>query len=191
VGFSWQASEQEWAEAAGKLSLTASDRETIKQVAYSTFREAFKDYNVSVVEGSGGQHSISMSYSYMTGANAGPQHLDNLGTFGSTTSASFSRVYIFAALTMAQQLGKGKAKEEILEGVGRGLGHTSAHEFVHQLMTNASHDDKVPHSDNPGDIMWGNDPGETKEVPAELFYGVQNWRQRDLNLINKKISKIK
>jgi len=193
VAFNWDgATDEAWNGSSSYVGLTLSDqdKQTIRQVAVSTFREAFEGYAVTVADGGASNHTIYMLYSYKGGADAGPKYLDNLATFGYTPSLNYSNVYLFAAFYKASSLGKdlGKNSGDIIMGVGRGLGHTAAHEFVHQLMGSASASDKVPHSDNPGDIMWGNDEGETKPTPPELFYGKQAWRERDKNLLNKMIS---
>lgn len=195
VAFNWDgATEAAWSGSASYAELTISeqDRQTIKEVARSTFREAFDGYTVIPVDAPQSNHTIYVRYSAFEGEQAGGNHLDNLSTTGFTPNAFESHVYLFAAVYQAKMRGKdvGKSGGDIIMGIGRGLGHSSAHEFMHQLSVKAPDSDRVSHSDNPAHIMWGNNKGQNMPVPPELYYGQQGLRERDKIMLNKMVSRV-
>ena len=155
-----------------------------------TFKECFAGYDVSIDDGGMEGHHFSVLFS----PPGRDTQLSNRSILGQYINYTHSELYIYGAFEQSQESrsshGLTKDRGQIIEGIGVGLGHTAAHELVHQF------NGKTPlagvnHSRSDGDIMWGND--QDKELmypPAELFYGKQGWRAKDLELINKSVARV-
>jgi hypothetical protein len=157
---------------AGDEMLSDRDRSTIKLAAFQTLRDAFAAYQVEFVEGSSGDRLIKIEdtpfASYTRGSFVAPA-----GAVGVTYPvATVSSVRVDAlyeaelAVTGCRRFRSCDAMspEQFLEGFGRGIGATAAHELGHQAGLHFSRD-----------ALCGDCFDSHRATTYEHFFGMKHW----------------
>ena len=132
--------------------------------ALETFRRVFTGFAVAVSDGGVGTNTMIVR----------DRHPDQpLAIAGLTRSSSQSNLYLGLATNNAWSWGKelNKTRDEYITAIGRGLGQTGAHEFIHQIYFEANEHDR--HSRNGDYINWSAPPGSSERFPWQLSYGQQ------------------
>lgn len=181
VSFIWDVTDDNWRKAADPLQISESDKELIKQNLYQSFSDAFRGFAVRIAEGEG-TNRIRIGYSHR-GDSGDPD------TTGSTVGQN-SDIYLHAAFAVARARGSEfnpvKTGQEVIQGVGRGLGHTAAHEFFHQITAELSPGVSQKHTNDPADIMWGTNAGVDPEaIPNTIYYGGQKFTDERKNVLKR------
>jgi RHS repeat-associated protein len=154
--------------------LTPAEIDTIKNEAIQTFQRALKDWNVDVVS-NGGVYTNELIIK-----SAAPEDIDETSITGSTKASTNSYLYLNPEIHWAKYIGthegKSFARSEIVKGAGRGLGHSSAHEFFHQIGYGANLPLGAKHSEDVHDITLGaTDRRPYFSEAYDMFYGYQVW----------------
>lgn len=158
----------------GHEALSASDESLVRRRALETLRDAFEGFDVRIVEGGAGDRLIriedtpfaSTSRDYSTFGAAGV-------TYPAARVSSVRRDVLFneelAALHCRDIAGCAKSREEVLEGLGQGVGATAAHELGHQRDFGFAVDSRC------GDCYDGR-----SSSGAAHFFGELRWSDRAL-----------
>jgi RHS repeat-associated protein len=121
------------------IPIDSNEMTEIKEIAMSVFRKAYEDYVVTVQEGDvGNKMNVRDQIGDACGATFFP-------------GASVSTIYYATIKSEADMYAKElkiTERAKIIQGVGRGIGNTAAHEFLHQLDIIKSHntDDRLSYS---------------------------------------------
>jgi hypothetical protein len=157
-------------------ALTASEQTRIRDLALATLRAAFEGFDVRFTDGAARERSIRVEdtpYSRML----------NFGAAGMTYPVSLVssvRFDILANNVLAsvgcQHLDdcRAKMREELVDGLGRGVGATAAHELGHQAGLGFSHD-------APCDDCYD---GRSSTSYAH-FFGAKHWSGAELATLRR------
>jgi len=144
--------------------IDAGERNTIRSIALAELRLAFAEFRFDVSDSHDAPYTVHVVQEFpasrLTPFGAAGQSivLAPLGGFG---SVSFQVVGSLAVT----QAPPGATRQQIIEGIGRGIGRAAAHEFAHQLLPNVQIDAST--DDRSYEF-------EAAARPAE-FYGAMHW----------------
>ena len=157
-------------------SLNDSDKSLVKRNALETLRRAYAGFDVRFVEGASGSRLIRVENR--------PQVSDprQFGAAGATYAISpVSWVYVnvllsaeMAAVDCPDLSHCTKTRTELLEGLGRGIGATAAHELGHQIGFRFTHDVQCD------DCYDGN-----TSTSYNHFFGNSHWSDRAREIMTK------
>src|SRR5215510_6586427 len=122
--------------------LTSSEQSRIKEATFATLDRAFEGFSVRFTEGSSGNRLLRIEDTpyglrvYATGL-----------TYPASTTSSVRFDMLYRMEMMAVGCARldtcgAKTRAELVDGLGRGLGATAAHELGHQAGLGFSHDAK-------------------------------------------------
>ena len=151
--------------------LTASELERIRQISRAEVRRAFSGLRITVTDGANafwrvavvGAPPRTVSLRRYPFATAGQSHVFGpLGGFGSVG-------FLVLAHNAIAHAGPSAAREDIVAGIGRGVGRSAVHEFAHQALGV----DNWANIDNRTDLTsyeyWNAD--RTSQYYGELRWG--------------------
>ena len=147
--------------------VTASDLRRIEQTARDEVALAFAGMRLVVVD----DPSAFWRVEVVQDLNVPDQHLWNgppsgaaesfvFGPLGGRGSVSFLSVAQFAV----RYAPPGATRDDIVAGIGRGIGRAAAHEFAHQIIVGSGH--------NPDDMASYEYPFADRE---QQYYGELHW----------------
>jgi hypothetical protein len=148
--------------------LTQDERTLAKATALRTLQDAFDGFDVQFLEGEGGARHVKVQ-----DTDYGPKVL--LGAVGTTFPMGKTSRVRFDALVHAELIAakcirfdscNGRVRLEMIEGLGRGLGATIAHELGHQAAFGFA-----VHSDCP-------DCYDGASTSLAHFFGRKRWSER-------------
>lgn len=147
-------------------ALTSEEQATIKRLARREVEQAFSPFRVRVTDRRDAFYSVNVRQVLRTGGPmqrasgaAGQSHV--FGFLGGAGAVSFYMVAAQALINAPVHA----ARADIVDGMGRGLGRTAVHEFVHQILPHGpahSTDDRASYE------YW------TSDRPAQ-YYGEMHW----------------
>lgn len=144
--------------------IVAGEQRTIRALARAELQEAFSDFRLAVSDDHGAPYTVSVVQEFpasrLTPFGAAGQSIV-LAPLGGRGSVSFQ---ILGSLAVTQAP-PGATRQQIIEGIGRGIGRAAAHEFAHQLLPNVQIDAST--DDRSYEF-------EAAARPAE-FYGSMHW----------------
>jgi len=113
--------------------LDASEFETIKQTSRRELAQAFSGLKIRITDGRGGRHTVRVQLSIERRKG---QRLPNagetfaMGPFGARSLVDFTEV-LMAAIAHAPA---GTTREQLVAGIGRGIGRVAVHELAHSFL---------------------------------------------------------
>ena len=143
--------------------LLPDERQRIRDLAASALEEAYAGLRVRIERAPGGTYRVRVLQDFP--ARPGPANpvgvARPMGLFGGEAAVSFRGS---AALAL-HHAPAGASRETIVDGIGRGIGRTAAHELAHLLLFG----DPVPASTDPRSYEY--------ESPdrADHYYGTLHW----------------
>jgi hypothetical protein len=146
--------------------LTARDLLTIESVARGEVRRAFDGMRLDLVDDPGAFWRVEVVQDLpapegpWVGRPSGAAESYVLGPLGGRGSVSFLSVAQYAVRFAPA----GATRDDIIAGIGRGIGRAAAHEFAHQIIVGSSH--------NPEDVASYEYPHADR---AEQYYGELHW----------------
>ena len=153
--------------------LAQHERTVVEATALRTLQEAFGGFDVLFLEGQGGARHVKVQ-----DTDYGPKML--LGAVGMTFPMGKTSRVRFDALVHAELIAArcvrfdwcgGRARHEMIEGLGRGLGATIAHELGHQAAFGFA-----VHSDC-------RDCYDSASTSLVHFFGRKRWSERALEIM--------
>jgi len=113
--------------------LTTSELDAIKQVSRYELTQAFSGLRVRIIDGRGARHTVRVQLSIERRKG---QRLPNagetfaMGPFGARSLVDFTEV-LMAAIAHAPA---GTTREQLVAGIGRGIGRVAVHELAHSFL---------------------------------------------------------
>ena len=144
-------------------ALTERECARIREIASSELRHAYKGLRLRIADGPGGTYRIRVLQEFP--ARRGPANpvgmARPMGPLGGEAAVNFRAV---AALAL-HHAPAGASRSAVIDGMGRGIGRTAAHELAH-LVLFGTH---VPASTDAGSYEY-----ESPDRP-EQYYGSLRW----------------
>ena len=152
------------ARAAEKLGglLTDAELESIKQTSRTELKRAFAGMRISITDHHDAFWRVEVARSLRSRGplpNAGESL--SFGWLGGAGAVSFDLV----ALKALHYAPAGASRQEILDGIARGIGRVAAHELAHQILNDGA-------AHNPGDDHAYEFPSPDR---AAQYYGELRW----------------
>ena len=166
VSWEWR---NEWIDVEGKGFLSESEIGAVKHIALETFKKAYKGFLVISYEGGGAQRKIFVE----------PWFGEAGRTLG-TVSHVYYEGLRHTMLNILKEAGITRSRGELIEGLGRGIGATAAHELGHQAFLSYT-----------TDTTLGPDYYDTHEVGLDgyiHFFGEKRWSTTALEKMRQVLS---
>jgi hypothetical protein len=119
-------------------TLTGAEQTVTKALALRTLRDAFRGFDVTVAEGHIGDRLVVVDQGYVAafGPRGQPAPVGETFALAVISRVHFEEI-VATLLTVAGCRGIAgdcaKTRSELLEGLGRGIGASAAHELGHQM----------------------------------------------------------
>lgn len=156
--------------------LTADDLLTIESVARREVRRAFDGMRLNVIDDPDAFWRVEVVQDLpapdgpWVGPPSGAAESYVLGPLGGRGSVSFMSLAQYAVRFAPA----GATRDDVLAGIGRGIGRAAAHEFAHQIIVGNGH--------NPDDVASYEYPHADR---AEQYYGELHWTTARESLLKR------
>lgn len=163
----------------GKETLTPQEQSIVKRTALQTLQHAFMGFGLFVSEGRGADRLIVVDRGYVAGLvpMGQPAPVGETYAFALVSRVHFDEtVHTLLAVVGCEEITacSKKTRAEIVEGLGRGIGSTAAHELGHQVGFRFAVDS---HCDDCYD-------SHTSKT-YEHFFGTKHWSDRALTILRR------
>jgi len=149
-------------------TLTSAEQVAIKAAALQSLQRAFRGFDVTVREGRSADRLAIVDTGYVPGLRrrGQPGPVGETLPFARASYVHFDELFqtLLAVAGCADLAGCRKTREEMIEGLGRGIGATAAHEIGHQTGFNFAIDAMC-------DACYD---GQTSKTD-EHFFGSPHW----------------
>jgi hypothetical protein len=163
----------------GSEVLTLQEQAHVKAVALQTLQEAFRGFDVTVREGRDAVHLVVVDKGFVAGLLpvGQPAPVGETSPFAWVSRVHFEEL-CDTLLTVAGCAGAAahctRTRAELVDGLGRGIGGTAAHELGHQAGFRFALDARC-------DACY--DGGTSNTV--EHFFGSQHWSEAALAIMRR------
>jgi hypothetical protein len=163
----------------GEETLTPQEQSIAKRTALRTLQHAFTGFGLSVSEGRGADRLIVVDKGYAAGLvpSGRPAPVGETYPFAFVSKVHFDEtVHTLLAVVGCETVAacSRKTRAEIVEGVGRGIGSTAAHELGHQVGFRFS-------VDSDCDECYDSHTSKT----YQHFFGTKHWSDRALTIMRR------
>jgi RHS repeat-associated protein len=131
ISLNWQINNWAIAIRRNDSLLDSNEIDDIKRITKEIITKAFTGYEVTISEGETGNRMYIKNF-----------YDANVGGFTQLPGATYSDIYYDSLKEKADDYAKERSiddRKQIINGMGRAIGNTIAHEFLHQLNALASH----------------------------------------------------
>jgi hypothetical protein len=163
----------------GRGTLTIPEQAAVRAAALQTLQRAFRGFDVTVREGRNGDRLVIVDSGFVVGfgPRGQPAPVGETFPFAVVSRVHFEEI-LRTMLTVAgcteMAVGCTKSRAELVEGLGRGIGGTAAHELGHQVGFRFALDATC-------DACYD---GHTSKAYAH-FFGEQHWSDAALAIMRR------